>query len=73
MNKKTKIVCTMGPATSTVDKMKELMKNGMDICRLNFSHESHENHAIMIGKIKQAREEAGYPIAILLDTKEHVY
>ena len=69
MNKKTKIVCTMGPATSTVEKMKELMENGMNICRLNFSHETHANHEIMINKIKQAREEAGYPVAILLDTK----
>lgn len=69
MNKKTKIVCTMGPATSTVEKMKELMNSGMDICRLNFSHETHANHAIMINKIKQAREEAGVPVAILLDTK----
>ncbi len=69
MNKKTKIVCTMGPATSTVETMKELMLNGMNICRLNFSHGTHENHAIMIEKIKQAREEVGLPIAILLDTK----
>lgn len=69
MNKKTKIVCTMGPATSTVEMMKTLMRNGMDICRLNFSHGTHEAHKAMIDKIKQAREEVAMPIAILLDTK----
>lgn len=69
MQKKTKIVCTLGPATASVETMKELMLCGMDIARLNFSHGTHEGHGEMISKVKQAREEAGLPIAILLDTK----
>ena len=69
MNKKTKIVCTMGPATHSVEMMKKLMLNGMNICRLNFSHGSYEEHGGRIANIKQAREELGLPIAILLDTK----
>jgi len=69
MNKKTKIVCTMGPATSSLEMMKALMENGLDICRLNFSHGSYEEHGGRIATIKQAREELGLPIAILLDTK----
>ena len=69
MNKKTKIVCTMGPSTSSVEMMKKLMLNGMNICRLNFSHGSYDEHAERIANIKQAREEVKLPIAILLDTK----
>ncbi len=69
MQKKTKIVCTLGPATSSIETMKELMLNGMDIARLNFSHGTHEGHGEMISKVKKAREEVQRPIAILLDTK----
>ncbi len=69
MQKKTKIVCTLGPATSSIETMKELMLNGMDIARLNFSHGTHEGHGEMISKVKKAREEVGRPVAILLDTK----
>lgn len=59
----------MGPATHSVEMMKKLMLNGMNICRLNFSHGSYEEHGGRIANIKQAREELGLPIAILLDTK----
>ncbi|ABX43258.1 pyruvate kinase [Lachnoclostridium phytofermentans] len=69
MQKKTKIVCTLGPATSTEEMIKELCLSGMDIARLNFSHGNHEGHGEMIAKIKKVREELGLPIAILLDTK----
>lgn len=69
MQKKTKIICTLGPATSSEETIRELMLSGMDIARLNFSHESHKGHGEMISKIKKVREELGLPIAILLDTK----
>ncbi len=69
MQKKTKIVCTLGPATSSEEMIKELCLSGMDIARLNFSHGNHEGHGEMISKIKKVREELGLPIAILLDTK----
>lgn len=69
MQKKTKIVCTLGPATSSEEMIKELCLSGMDIARLNFSHGTHEGHGEMISKIKKVREEIGRPIAILLDTK----
>lgn len=69
MQKKTKIVCTLGPSTSSEEMIKELMLNGMDVARLNFSHGTHDAHGEMIRKIKKVREEVGLPIAILLDTK----
>ena len=69
MQKKTKIVCTLGPSTSSEEMIKELMLNGMDVASLNFSHGTHEAHGEMIRKIKKVREEVGLPIAILLDTK----
>lgn len=67
--KKTKIICTIGPASEKVDTLKELMKNGMNVCRLNFSHGSHEEHQVRIDNIKKARTELDLPIALLLDTK----
>lgn len=69
MNKKTKIVCTMGPAVTDLEILKTLMQNGMNICRLNFSHGSFEEHGGRIKLIKQARAELGLPVAMLLDTK----
>ena len=67
--KKTKIVCTIGPASEDYDKLKELMQLGMNVCRLNFSHGNHEEHLVRINNIKKAREELDLPIAIMLDTK----
>jgi len=67
--RRTKIVCTLGPATGSVDKIKELIKNGLDAARINFSHGDHESHAVTIGMLKQAREELGAPIPLILDTK----
>jgi len=69
MMKKTKIVCTIGPASDTVEILKQLMLEGMNVCRLNFSHGTHEEHKQRIENIKQARRELDLPIAIMLDTK----
>jgi pyruvate kinase len=67
--RKTKIICTIGPATESEDKMRLLIENGMDVARLNFSHGDHESHQQRIDLIKRLRKEYGRPVAILLDTK----
>ena len=67
--RKTKIVCTLGPATNDVEIMKQLIQNGMDAARINFSHGTYETHAETIAKLKQAREELDAPIPLILDTK----
>lgn len=67
--KKTKIVCTIGPASESKENLSLLMEKGMDICRLNFSHGSHEEHKVRIDRIKEVRDSLSKPIAILLDTK----
>ena len=67
--RKTKIVCTLGPATNDVEIMKQLIHNGMDAARINFSHGTYETHAETIAKLKQAREELNAPIPLILDTK----
>ena len=69
LTKKTKIICTMGPATDDDAVLKQLMQEGMDIARLNFSHGDHEEQLGRIKRIKKFREELNLPIAILLDTK----
>ena len=67
--KKTKIVCTLGPATDDMEIMKELLNNGMNVARFNFSHGDHEGHKKRIDGIKQASLEVCKPVAIMLDTK----
>lgn len=67
--KKTKIVCTIGPASESKDMIKQLALNGMDIARLNFSHGDHEEHLRRINRIKEIRKETGIPVAVLLDTQ----
>lgn len=67
--KKTKIVATIGPASESEEILKQLFLNGLNVCRLNFSHGSHDEHKIRIDTIKKVREELGLPIAIMLDTK----
>ncbi len=67
--RKTKIVCTLGPACSSKDKIKQMALRGMNVARLNFSHGSHEYHKDMIDTVKIIRKELGLPLAILLDTK----
>jgi pyruvate kinase len=67
--RKTKIVCTIGPSSESLDNIKKLMLAGMNVARLNFSHGDFEEHGGRIRNLKQAREELGLPVAILLDTK----
>ncbi len=67
--KKTKIVCTIGPASESEEVLKQLMSNGLNVARLNFSHGTHEEHKKRIDTIKKLREELDLPIAIMLDTK----
>ena len=66
--RKTKIVCTMGPATESDEVLRKLMLAGMNVARLNFSHGTHEYHQQMIDRIKAIREELKLPVAIMLDT-----
>lgn len=66
--RRTKIVCTMGPATASDDVLRALMLNGMNVARLNFSHGTHESHLETINRIKTMREQLRLPIALMLDT-----
>lgn len=67
--RKTKIVCTIGPASESVEKLVQLIEAGMNVARLNFSHGDHEEHAARIRNIREAAEKTGKKVAILLDTK----
>ncbi|MTD41783.1 pyruvate kinase [Erwinia sp. CPCC 100877] len=67
--KKTKIVCTIGPASESVDMLVNLMNAGMNVCRLNFSHGDFEEHGNRIKNIREAAKITGKRVAILLDTK----
>jgi len=67
--RKTKIVCTVGPACRNVNTLREMVKAGMSVARLNFSHGDHAYHEETIAMVKQVREEMNVPLAILLDTK----
>ncbi|HCT65623.1 MAG TPA: pyruvate kinase [Lachnospiraceae bacterium] len=67
--RKTKIVCTLGPATNSKEKIKELIENGMDAARINFSHGTYETHEVLINDLKEARKELNAPIPLILDTK----
>ncbi|WFA09174.1 pyruvate kinase [Tissierella sp. Yu-01] len=67
--KKTKIVATIGPASESKEVLRKLFSNGVNVCRLNFSHGSHEEHQKRIDTIKEVRTEMDLPIAIMLDTK----
>ena len=71
--RKTKIVCTIGPASDSEEKLRELMLAGMNVARLNFSHGTHDEHKVRIDRIKKVRDELGLPVAILLDTKGPEY
>ena len=66
---RTKIICTIGPAVNTVEKMIQLMDAGMNGARLNFSHGTQEEHEIVINNLKEARAKKKAPLAIILDTK----
>ena len=67
--RKTKIVCTLGPASSSEEKIRELIEAGMNVARFNFSHGSHESHLQTFGIVDRLRREMKAPIATLLDTK----
>lgn len=67
MMPKTKIVCTIGPASSTFETVKSLIENGMSVARLNFSHGTHQMHGEFIRMIRKASTEVGRPVAILQD------
>ena len=71
--RKTKIICTIGPASDSREMLSRLVKAGMNVMRLNFSHGTHEEHKKNIDLIKKVREKLNMPIAILLDTKGPEY
>ena len=67
--RKTKIICTLGPATDDEKILRNLMLSGMNVARINFSHQTHEIHLGRINAVKRIREETGLPVALLADTK----
>ena len=67
--RKTKIICTLGPSTDKDGVLRELVANGMNVARFNFSHGSHEEHKGRLDNLKAIRAELGKPVAALLDTK----
>jgi pyruvate kinase len=69
IQKKTKIVCTLGPSSSTYEVIKQMYDAGMDVVRLNFSHGTHEEQLKQVELIRQLNQEVDFPVAILLDTK----
>ena len=71
--RKTKIICTIGPASEQEETLRRMCLAGMNVARLNFSHGTHAEHSEKISRIKKVREELGLPIAILLDTKGPEY
>lgn len=71
--RKTKIVCTIGPACDSEEMLRAMMLAGMNVARLNFSHGTHAEHQVRIDRIKKLRTELGLPIAIMLDTKGPEY
>ena len=71
--RKTKIVCTIGPACDSYEILAGMCKAGMNVARLNFSHGTHEDHQRRIDMIKKVRTDLNLPIAIMLDTKGPEY
>ncbi len=71
--RKTKIICTIGPACRNEDTLKKMVKAGMNVARLNFSHGTHAEHFETINMLKKIREELNVPLAIMLDTKGPEY
>ena len=67
--RKTKIICTLGPSTDKGDVLEQLMLSGMNVARLNFSHDTYENQKKRIDKVKALRTKHHLPVACLLDTK----
>ena len=71
--RKTKIICTIGPASDNDEILIRMCRSGMNVARLNFSHGTHEEHQEKVDLIKRVREKIGMPIAIMLDTKGPEY
>ena len=69
MMKRTKIICTIGPATESYSSLKKLYKAGMNVARLNMSHSDHKNAKKVIDRIKKLNKEVLNPVGILLDTQ----
>ena len=67
MSRRTKIVCTLGPATATPDRIRELIQAGMDVARLNFSHGDREDHKRVYDMIRHAADSEGHAVGILAD------
>ena len=67
--RKTKIVCTIGPASDSKEVLRKLMKAGMNVARINFSHGSYEEQIERINNVKEVRQELNLPLALLMDTK----
>ena len=67
--RKTKIICTMGPAVDNEEQLRALVLAGMDAARFNFSHGTHESHLATLVKVKRVRDELGAAVATILDTK----
>jgi pyruvate kinase len=71
--KKTKIICTIGPACDKEEIIEKMILAGMNVARFNFSHGDHADHKSMMDKVKRVREKLGLPVAIMLDTKGPEY
>ena len=67
--RKTKIICTLGPSSDSEGMLREMMLAGMNVCRFNFSHGTHEEHKKKLDLVKRLREELRLPVAALLDTR----
>ena len=67
--RKTKIICTLGPAVDNEDMIRTLIRTGMDAARFNFSHGSHPEHLARLNMLKAVRDSMGRPVATILDTK----
>ena len=71
--RKTKIICTIGPASEAEETLEKMMLAGMNVARINFSHGTHPEHQVKMDRIKQVRQRLGLPVAIMLDTKGPEY
>ena len=71
--RKTKIICTIGPASTNEETLAKMFEAGMNVARINFSHGDHAEQQVKIDLIKKVREKMNMPIAIMLDTKGPEY
>ncbi|MGY1607061.1 MULTISPECIES: pyruvate kinase [unclassified Geodermatophilus] len=67
MSRRAKIVCTLGPATSSLEQITALVESGMDVARLNFSHGSHADHEVAYQRVREASDATGHAVAVLAD------